>query len=181
MSWLNRTGGDALSRLPTTPPTEQSRPSLLAEPQHPIKYRPDIDRLRTLAVVSVVLFHAYRHSIEGGFTGVDVFFILSGYLISVILFKVNARSSFTYAYFYSHRIFPALLLVLTFTLVMGCVWLLDKAVQSFTLVARTLFGANIQLLTVQQGYFDASVKENPLHPWSLGVEQFYIFWPRLCP
>ncbi|RHZ10648.1 hypothetical protein DYB37_013882, partial [Aphanomyces astaci] len=61
--------------------------------------------------------------------------------------------SFTYANFYSRRIFPALLLVLTFTLVVGCVWLLDKAVQSMTitLVAGTLFGANIQLLTVQQG------------------------------
>ncbi|RHZ02122.1 hypothetical protein DYB35_013047 [Aphanomyces astaci] len=154
------------------------------EPKHPIKYRPDIDGLRTLAVVPVVLFHAYPHSIKGGFTGVDVFFVISGYLISGILFKENARSSFTYADFYSRRIrriFPALLLVLTYTLVVGCVWLLDKALQSMaiTLVAGTLFGANIQLLTVQQGYFDASVKENPLlHLWSLGVEeQFYIFWP----
>ncbi|RHY76234.1 hypothetical protein DYB38_010484 [Aphanomyces astaci] len=126
------------------------------EPKYPIKYPPDIDGLRTLAVVPVVLLHAYPLSINGGFTGVDVFFVISGYLISGILFKEKCRSSFTYAYFYSHSIFPALLL----------------AVQSFTLVAGTLFGANIQLLTVQQGYFDASVKENPLlHLWSLGVEE----------
>ncbi|ETV69190.1 hypothetical protein H257_15019, partial [Aphanomyces astaci] len=172
-----RTGGDALSRLPTTPPTEQSRPSLLAEevtspePQHPIKYRPDIDRLRTLAVVSVVLFHAYRHSVEGGFTGVDVFFhrIFPALLLVFTLTLVVGcvwllDKAVQYAYFYSHRIFPALLVV-------GCVWLLDKAVQSFTLVDGTPFVGNIQLLTVQQGYFDASVKENPLHPWSLGLEE----------
>ncbi|RHX99371.1 hypothetical protein DYB36_013842, partial [Aphanomyces astaci] len=99
------------------------------EPKHPIKYRPDIDVLRTLAVVPVVLFHAYLHSFKGGFIGVEV-------------------NSFTYADFYSRRIrrvFPVLLLMLTVTLVVGCVWLLDKALQSMaiTLVAGTLFGANI--------------------------------------
>ncbi|RHY60226.1 hypothetical protein DYB34_008067 [Aphanomyces astaci] len=85
----------------------------------------------TFVVVPVVLFHAYPLSINGGFTGVDVFFVIAGYLISGILFKENAKGSLTYADFYSrriHRMFPALLLVLTFTLVVGCVWLLDKAV-----------------------------------------------------
>ncbi|RHY09539.1 hypothetical protein DYB28_002824 [Aphanomyces astaci] len=101
------------------------------EPKYPIKYPPDIDGLRTLAVVPVVLLHAYPLSINGGFTRVDVFFVIAGYLISCILFKENAKGSLTYADFYSrriHRIFPALLLVFTFTLVVGCVWLLDKAV-----------------------------------------------------
>ncbi|ETV73081.1 hypothetical protein H257_11906 [Aphanomyces astaci] len=98
---------------------------------YPIKYRPDIDGLQTFVVVPVVLFHAYPLSINGGFTGVDVFFVIAGYLISGILFKENVKGSLTYADFYSrriHRMFPALLLVLTFTLVVGCVWLLDKAV-----------------------------------------------------
>ncbi|ETV67886.1 hypothetical protein H257_16011 [Aphanomyces astaci] len=85
--------------------------------------------------------------------------------------RINSKlqTEVTY-YFYLRPIFPAVQLVLTFTLVMACVWLLDKTVQSMAiiLVAGTLFGANIQLLTVQQGYFDASVKENPLlHLWSL--------------
>ncbi|RLO08207.1 hypothetical protein DYB28_001689 [Aphanomyces astaci] len=170
---------EATAMLELVEPTNEP-----AAPKPHITYRGDIDGLRTLAVVPVVIFHAYPESIKGGFIGVDVFFVISGYLISSILFKENARGSFTYADFYSRRIrriFPALVLVLSFSLVMGCVWLLDKAVQSMasTLVAGTLFGANIQLLTVQQGYFDASVKENPLlHLWSLGVEeQFYIFWP----
>ncbi|RHY78500.1 hypothetical protein DYB38_012297, partial [Aphanomyces astaci] len=98
--------------------------------KYPIKYRPDIDGLQTFVVVPVVLFYAYPLSINGGFTGVDVFFVIAGYLISGILFKENAKGSLTYADFYSrriHRMFPALLLVLTFTLVVGCVWLLDKA------------------------------------------------------
>ncbi|RHY43430.1 hypothetical protein DYB34_011708 [Aphanomyces astaci] len=101
------------------------------EPKYPIKYWPDIYGLRTLAVVPVVLLHAYPLSINGGFTRVDVFFVIAGYLISCILFKENAKGSLTYADFYSrriHRIFAALLLVFTFTLVVGCVWLLDKAV-----------------------------------------------------
>ncbi|RHY92460.1 hypothetical protein DYB35_011748, partial [Aphanomyces astaci] len=131
---------------------------------------PNNGGLRTLAVVPAVLFHANPHSIKGGVTGVDMFFVISGYLIQAgILFKESSGSSFTYIDFYSHRIFPALLLVLTFTLVVGCVWLLDKSVQSMALVSGTFFEANIQLLIVQQGYFDASVKENLLlHLWSLG-------------
>ncbi|ETV77842.1 hypothetical protein H257_08666 [Aphanomyces astaci] len=132
--------------------------------------QPNNGGLRTLAVVPAVLFHANPHSIKGGVTGVDMFFVISGYLIQAgILFKESSGSSFAYTDFYSHRIFPALLLVLTFTLVVGCVWLLDTAVQSMALVSGTFFEANIQLLIVQQGYFDASVKENLLlHLWSLG-------------
>ncbi|ETV93892.1 hypothetical protein H310_12237 [Aphanomyces invadans] len=117
------------------------------------------------------------HSIQGGFIGVDVFLVITGYLISGILFKENAKGTFMYAAFYSRRIrriFPALLLVLTFT--HG-----RRALRSMaaTMMAGTLFSANLQLLTIEQGYFDASVKEKPLlHLWSLGVEeQFYIFWP----
>ncbi|RHY26197.1 hypothetical protein DYB32_007813 [Aphanomyces invadans] len=155
-------------------------------PSHAISYRPDIDGLRAVAVVPVVLFHAYPHLLPGGFVGVDVFFVISGFLISAILFKEGKKGAFTYANFYSRRIrriFPALLVVAASTLVVGCCWLLKTPLRTLaaTLIASTLFGANLQLLTVNEGYFDASVKENPLlHLWSLGVEeQFYIVWPFL--
>ncbi|KAF0701264.1 Aste57867_8258 [Aphanomyces stellatus] len=152
---------------------------------HPITYRPDIDGLRALAVVPVVLFHAYPKALPGGFIGVDIFFVISGFLISSILFKEHARGTFTYADFYSRRIrriFPALILVLAVTLTLGCLWLLAKPLKQLasTMIAGCLFGANIQLMKVEQTYGDATLTaDNPLlHLWSLGVEeQFYIFWP----
>ncbi|KAF0714550.1 hypothetical protein As57867_003807, partial [Aphanomyces stellatus] len=85
---------------------------------HPIAYRADIDGLRALAVAAVVLFHAYPKTFSSGFIGVDVFFVISGFLISSILFKENAKGSFTYADFYSRRIrriYPTLLVVLVTT------------------------------------------------------------------
>ncbi|KAF0717380.1 Aste57867_2327 [Aphanomyces stellatus] len=154
---------------------------------HPITYRPDIDGLRALAVVPVVIFHAYPKALPGGFIGVDIFFVISGYLISSILFKEHTKGTFTYADFYSRRIrriFPALILVLAFSLTMGCLWFLAAPLKKMaaTLVAGGCFGANLQLMTIEQGYFDSSTKENPLlHLWSLGVEeQFYIFWPMFA-
>ncbi|OQR91241.1 acyltransferase 3 [Achlya hypogyna] len=153
-------------------------------PAHALTYRADIDGLRTVAVVPVVLFHAYPESLQGGFIGVDVFFVISGYLISGILYKEFKKRKFTYADFYSRRIrriFPGLLLMLSATIGLGCAWYLEAPLKSMaaTLTAGCVFGANIQVLTLKQGYFDASIKENPLlHLWSLGVEeQFYIFWP----
>ncbi|KAF0692243.1 hypothetical protein As57867_010888, partial [Aphanomyces stellatus] len=83
----------------------------LEEGGHPITYRPDIDGLRALAVIPVVIFHAYPELLPGGFIGVDIFFVISGYLISSILFKEHSDASFTYVDFYSRRIrriFPAL-------------------------------------------------------------------------
>ncbi|OQS03775.1 acyltransferase 3 [Thraustotheca clavata] len=159
-------------------------PSVPAPAPHAISYRPDIDGLRCLAVVPVVIYHAYPTSIPGGFTGVDIFFVISGYLISGILFKENKNQKFTYSNFYSRRIrriFPGLILVLIFTIVAGCLWYITEPLQNMaaTLWAGAVFGANIQVLTLKQTYFSASVKEDPLlHLWSLGVEeQFYIFWP----
>ncbi|KAI9135978.1 acyltransferase family-domain-containing protein [Paraphysoderma sedebokerense] len=152
-----------------------------------LPYRPDIDGLRTIAVVAVVFFHAYRHVFPGGFIGVDIFFVISGYLITGIIFKQHHLQKFKYSEFYSRRIrriFPSLLLVMISTLVMGCLWLrvinLEAMVSS--LVAGTIFGANIQIMTLKGGYFDPDVDTNPLlHLWSLGVEeQFYIIWPFLA-
>ncbi|OQS03374.1 acyltransferase 3 [Thraustotheca clavata] len=151
---------------------------------HSIVYRPDIDGLRCLAVLPVIVYHAYPTIIPGGFTGVDIFFVISGYLISGILFKDLMNKNFSYRGFYSRRIrriFPALIIVLSFCIPLGCSWYLATPLKNMaeTLWAGAMFGANLQVLSLKQGYFDANVKEDPLlHLWSLGVEeQFYIFWP----
>ncbi|KAF0700505.1 Aste57867_8966 [Aphanomyces stellatus] len=159
-----------------------------AKPHHPITYRPDIDGLRCLAVVPVIIFHGYPALLPGGYIGVDIFFVISGYLISSILFKEHARGKFTYTDFYSRRvrrIFPTLVLVLSFTLVGACMWLYSKHLKACaeTLLAGGFFGANIQLMLLKQAYGDATLSAtNPLlHLWSLGVEeQFYIFWPMFA-
>ena len=149
------------------------------------KYRPDIDGLRAVAVLSVVAYHAFPNSIKGGFIGVDVFFVISGFLISQIIFEGLERGTFSFAEFYARRIkriFPALLLVLLACMVIGCFALLpDEYAQLGTHVAA---GAGMIMnlaLWREAGYFDNSGETKPLlHLWSLGVEeQFYILWPFL--
>jgi peptidoglycan/LPS O-acetylase OafA/YrhL len=120
----------------------------------------------------------------GGFVGVDVFFVISGYLISGIIIKQAQKNKFSYTDFYSRRIkriYPALLLVLFFVLALA-IRVYEKRetiLTAKTMAASTIFGANIEILTYEKGYFDPDVKQNPLlHLWSLGVEeQFYIVWP----
>ncbi|KDO34179.1 hypothetical protein SPRG_01421 [Saprolegnia parasitica CBS 223.65] len=147
-------------------------------------YRADIDGLRTVAIVPVLLFHAYPETFTSGFIGVDVFFVISGFLISGILFKEMTQGSFSYASFYSRRIrriFPTLLAMLSTTWWLGVLYLLAAPLKRLaaTMLAGSLFSANLQVLSLDQGYFDDSVQTNPLlHLWSLGVEeQFYIVWP----
>lgn len=151
-------------------------------PAH-LPYRPDIDGLRTVAILPVLLFHAFPQKLPGGFTGVDVFFVISGYLITGILLKNMVAGTFTFGDFYARRIkrlFPALLLVLTCTLVLG--WFVLFPDEFKKLGALTLSGiaflANFRLLK-EVGYFDLSAEQKPLlHLWSLGIEeQFYILWP----
>ena len=151
-----------------------------------ITYRPDIDGLRALAVLAVVLFHAYPRSIlRGGFIGVDIFFVISGFLITSILISDLAQQRFSLARFYSHRIrriFPALLLILTFCLVVGWFVLLGDEYQQLGkhIAGGAGFVSNF-LFWQEAGYFDNSAETKPLlHLWSLGIEeQFYIFWPVL--
>ncbi|OQR85708.1 acyltransferase 3, partial [Achlya hypogyna] len=169
-----------------TPPLDLSNDTK-TESEQPNAYRPDVDGLRTLAVVPVVVFHAYPDLLPGGFIGVDVFFVISGFLISGILFKEFERGKFTYAGFYQRRvrrIFPTLILVLGVTFWLGYLYLMAPKLKAMaaTMLAGTLFGANLQVLTLEHSYFDLDVKTNPLlHLWSLGVEeQFYIFWPFLA-
>jgi peptidoglycan/LPS O-acetylase OafA/YrhL len=147
------------------------------------RYRPDIDGLRAIAVLLVVNFHAFPEAIPGGFIGVDIFFVISGFLITDIVTRELAADRFSLLHFYDRRIrriFPALLVVLLAVLVLGFLWTLPDpyARLSADVVASAAFAANIALL-LQSGYFDLDSARNPLlHLWSLGIEeQFYLVWP----
>ena len=146
-------------------------------------YRRDIDGLRAVAVLAVVMFHAFPQILPGGFVGVDVFFVISGYLISGILFSDLQRGQFTYREFYvrrMRRIFPALALVLLACLVFGWLVLLDAEYRQLGghAAAGAGFIANLALWR-ESGYFDTAAELKPLlHLWSLGIEeQFYFVWP----
>ncbi|GGH56454.1 acyltransferase family protein [Frigidibacter albus] len=148
-----------------------------------MKYRPDIDGLRTLAVLPVVLFHVGVPGFPGGFVGVDVFFVISGYLISTILISEISAGKFSLSRFYERRIrriFPALLAMVAFVLIASPLALLPSQFESLWQegLGAILFVANIVFWS-QAGYFSADSHEKPLlHTWSLGVEeQFYIFAP----
>lgn len=149
------------------------------------RYRADIDGLRAIAVLSVIGFHAFPKLFRGGFIGVDVFFVISGFLISTILFENLERESFSFIDFYKKRIkriFPALLLVLSFCIVLGWFVLLpDEYTQLGKHIAGGAGFISNFLLWHESGYFDAAAETKPLlHLWSLGIEeQFYIIWPLL--
>jgi len=156
-----------------------------AGPAAPAAYRPDIDGLRAWAVAIVVGFHAFPTLVPGGFIGVDVFFVISGYLITGLLLQDLAQSRFGMAGFYARRVrrlFPALLLVLACTLAAG--WALLVADEWRQLGRHALAGlgfASNLLLWRETGYFDAAAHTKPLlHLWSLAIEeQFYLVWPLL--
>ena len=148
-------------------------------------YRPDIDGLRAIAVLAVVIYHAFPKILKGGFIGVDVFFVISGYLISTILFEGLNRGSFSFIDFYARRIrriFPALIIVLFSCFTFG--WFVLTAEEYRQLGKHIAAGAGFISNLVfwnESGYFDNAVDTKPLlHLWSLGIEeQFYIIWPLL--
>lgn len=152
---------------------------------HAIKYRPDIDGLRAIAVLSVVFFHAFPAYLTGGFVGVDIFFVISGYLIYSIIHQNLRDDEFSIAVFYQRRIrriFPALLTVVGLSLAAGYYLLLPDEMQALgkhSLGAAT-FLSNFVLWN-ESGYFDADIYLKPLmHLWSLAVEeQFYLVVPLL--
>lgn len=151
---------------------------------HP-KYRPDIDGLRALAVLPVVIFHAFPESLRGGYIGVDVFFVISGFLISSIIFSNIEKGTFSFLDFYSRRIrriYPTLLTVLLGCLIFGYFSLFPEEYKQLGkhIAGSSVFISNFILLS-ESGYFDTSSISKPLlHLWSLGVEeQFYIIWPLL--
>jgi peptidoglycan/LPS O-acetylase OafA/YrhL len=149
-----------------------------------LKYRADIDGLRAVAVIAVVLYHAFPKLVPGGFVGVDTFFVISGYLITgIIIGGLDGPKGFSFADFYVRRvrrIFPALILVLAAVLAAGVTIFLPSELMSLTrnALASAFFGANFVLLS-EAGYFDLAAHLKPLlHLWSLGIEeQFYLAWP----
>ncbi len=152
---------------------------------HHSKYRADIDGLRALAIVPVVLFHAFPNLMPGGFVGVDVFFVISGFLISTIIFGELKKGDFSFLSFYgrrARRLFPALGLVLIASLIFGW-WVLD-AEEYKMLGKHVAAGAGFVqnfVLWGEIGYFDINSDLKPLlHLWSLAIEeQFYLLFPLL--
>jgi len=148
-------------------------------------YRPDIDGLRAIAVLAVVVFHLGFESLEGGFLGVDVFFVISGYLITSIIAPKMAAGTFSFKDFYLKRVrrlIPPALVTIAFTF-LASAFILDPAdliAMAKSAIAATFSVSNILFFT-EAGYWDAQSELKPLlHTWSLGVEeQFYLFWPLL--
>ena len=150
-----------------------------------LEYRREIDGLRALAVVVVVLYHVGFDLFNGGFVGVDVFFVISGYLITTIIIRDLKSDSFTLRKFYAkraRRILPALFLVVSVSVPFAWFWLTANEMRDWaeSVLATVLFGSNI-LFWRESGYFDlASLQKPLLHTWSLGVEeQFYLLFPVL--
>lgn len=148
-------------------------------------YRPDIDGLRAVAVLPVILFHAGFAAFSGGFVGVDIFFVISGYLITGIILSELAAGHFSIVRFYerrARRILPALFFVIAVSIVMAWFWLFPGDMRSFSasVLAVALFFSNI-LFWRTTDYFEAPAELAPLlHTWSLAVEeQFYVFFPML--
>jgi peptidoglycan/LPS O-acetylase OafA/YrhL len=148
-----------------------------------MKYRPEIDGLRAVAVVPVVLFHAGFSVFSGGYVGVDVFFVISGYLITTILMNDLSAGRFSSWGFYerrARRILPALLVVIFACIPFAWMWMLPAEFKDFSqsIVAVSLFASNI-LFWQESGYFAATAEVKPLlHTWSLAVEeQYYLLFP----
>lgn len=159
--------------------------SAAARPGSHLDYRRDIDGLRAIAILSVVFYHAFPGALPGGFVGVDIFFVISGFLISGIVWNGLAANDFSFARFYANRIlriFPALLVMLLVLYVAGW-WLLmpTEYAQLGKLIAGGVGFSNNILLWQEAGYFDKASELKPLmHLWSLGIEeQFYLAFPLL--
>ena len=146
-------------------------------------YRADIDGLRAIAVIAVIAFHARVPGVSGGFAGVDSFFVISGFLISGIIFEALDRGTFTFTDFYTRRavrILPSLVTVLALSSAAAWAFLFWGELSQFgaQLKGASLFVANFTLWK-SGGYFEHA--EKPLlHLWSLAVEeQFYLIWPPI--
>jgi len=150
-----------------------------------MKYRPEIDGLRAIAVLPVIFFHAGISIFSGGYVGVDIFFVISGYLISTIIIRELDKNAFSLINFYerrARRILPALFIVSMFAAITAYFWFAPTDFKNF---GKSLFGVSIFSSNIffwrESGYFDHAAEFKPLlHTWSLAVEeQFYIFFPLL--
>lgn len=160
-------------------------PSRSTHGASPIQYRGDIDGIRAIAVVFVLIFHAFPTALRGGFVGVDVFFVISGFLITKVILADLQHGRFSVAKFYIRRIrriFPALLAVLITCLAFGWKTLLaeDLVGLAHHVFGGAIFSSNL-FLWQEVGYFDKTSESKPLlHLWSLGIEeQFYFVWPLM--
>ena len=149
------------------------------------RYRPEIDGLRALAIIPVILFHAGFETFKGGFVGVDVFFVISGYLITGLILDEIKQGSFSIVRFYERRIrriLPALFFVCLVCIPFAWLWMLPSEFRDFSrsFAAVSLFVSNFYFWN-ESGYFEAATELKPLlHTWSLAVEeQFYILFPLL--
>ena len=149
------------------------------------QYRPDIDGLRALAVIGVIVYHFFPKALHGGLVGVDIFFVISGYLISLILISQPRLDASVLKTFYARRvkrIFPALLAVMLCSFGFGWIALYADEFKELGkhIMASAGFASNLVYMQ-EAGYFDVAAEQKPLlHLWSLGVEeQFYIIWPLL--
>ena len=163
-----------------------SRKDRERESSYSTGFRPDIQGLRALAVLSVVLFHLKISHIGGGYTGVDIFFVISGYLITRNILSDVQAGRFTFVHFYARRIrriFPAMLATVAATVIAGALWLppAQFVTQAQSGLASLLFVSNVYFWWNANQYFAADSNFiSLLHLWSLSVEeQFYIFWPLI--
>lgn len=151
----------------------------------PANYEPHIDGIRCIAVLSVLFYHFEYKAIPGGFVGVDVFFVISGFLITRLLLKDVKQETFSFKRFYMRRIrrlAPALLATLVVTFIVASVFLTPSHFQRFSGASlASLFSVSNIFFWSEAGYFDATAELKPLlHTWSLSVEeQFYLVWPAL--
>lgn len=150
-----------------------------------IKYRPEIDGLRAIAVISVIIYHLNENWLSGGFLGVDIFFVISGFLITGIIIKEIQQNSFSLKQFYTRRIkriYPAFITVMALVSFIASVIFIYNDFNQLrkTIELATAFLSNFYL-GLTQGYFDLSANENPvLHIWSLAVEeQYYLIFPLI--
>jgi peptidoglycan/LPS O-acetylase OafA/YrhL len=173
-----------MSAMPRSILDERPQPATLALAHEHAQYRSDIDGLRAIAILSVLVFHAEPSLLTGGFVGVDVFFVISGFLISGIILRALARGRFSILDFYSRRvkrIFPALIAMLLGVWMFGWLLLLPSEYEQLGKHIATGGGfiLNISLFQDTREYFGA-INSPLVHLWSLGVEeQFYLLWPVL--
>lgn len=151
-------------------------------------YRAEIDGLRAVAVVPVILYHAgFTNYFAGGYIGVDIFFVISGYLITSVIESEREDGTFSLIHFYERRcrrILPALFFILFISSIFAYCWMLPEQLRDFglTLISIICLSSNIFFWWKDDGYFSQLTELNPLvHTWSLAVEeQFYFVFPLLC-
>lgn len=151
----------------------------------PAAYRPEIDGLRAVAIIPVIFYHAGFASFTGGFVGVDVFFVISGYLITSLIVRDLERGCFSLTHFYerrARRILPALFVVLFVSFPLAWVWLDARPMLEYSrsLLSVLVFASNF-MFWFETGYFDSAIELKPLiHTWSLAIEeQYYLLYPLL--